>query len=183
MNKDLFNVVRDRNTDLLQWIEETLERHATGRKPVSGFGFPRLSRFFSEELLGKTYAVIVKAGVPVPPLLVDMAGMLNFSTQGVIGITYRDTYFLNRRHARDESLHFHEIIHTIQWSALGAERFVSHYALQLLENGYSRSFLERQAYHHAGRFKAGEAPYDAEGEVAREIGEYLGKAGKEIPPG
>jgi hypothetical protein len=39
---------------LIGWIRETLGAHAKEAKTVASLGFPRLSRYFSEELLRST---------------------------------------------------------------------------------------------------------------------------------
>ena len=36
-------------------------------------------------------------------------------------ITYLDTYFLTKTAADNENLHFHEMVHIVQWRLLGAE--------------------------------------------------------------
>ena len=68
------------------------------------------------------------------------------------GITYLDTYFLLPGGADDESLHFHELVHVIQWRVLGPENFLLLYAADLAERGYSDSPLEAMAYGHQQRF-------------------------------
>ncbi len=44
------------------------------------------------------------------------------------GITYLDTLSVKRELAEQEPLHFHELIHVVQWRLLGPERFLAAYA-------------------------------------------------------
>ena len=39
-----------------------------------------------------------------------------------------DTFFLKPAVAKDEAVHFHELIHVIQWRILGAKEFLRRYA-------------------------------------------------------
>jgi hypothetical protein len=58
-----------------------------------------------------------------------------------------------------EELHFHELIHVVQWSKLGIEQFLLTYGLGILQFGYERSPLEAIAYELQARFqKATEFP-------------------------
>jgi hypothetical protein len=61
------------------------------------------------------------------------------------GITFDNTYFL-RRGLERESLHFHELVHVIQWQHLGIDRFLLAYGIGLAQFGYQSSPLEKMAY-------------------------------------
>lgn len=78
------------------------------------------------------------------------------------GITYLDTYFVKTGAAGIESLHFHELIHVVQWRLLGPERFLAAYADGLEKYGYRDSPLETMAYDAEDRFKNNPALFDAE---------------------
>jgi hypothetical protein len=141
----------------------------SGRRPLSSFGFQRLPGFFSPSLLEKTGVVIVDR-IPVPPLTdLGLPEFSGFEEQSMSGITYQDTYFVEKAAESDELLHFHELVHVIQWDALGPDRFLLLYALGLAEYGYRECPLEEMAYRHMDRFQAGEEPYDVEREVREEI--------------
>ena len=91
---------------ILNWIQQTLDAHAHERRPVSSFKFSRLPRYFSEGLLN-TASVVPSDRLPVPPLsALGLREFADFESQPIRGITYRDTYFLWRADATDESLHF-----------------------------------------------------------------------------
>lgn len=81
------------------------------------------------------------------------------------GITFKDTYFLHPDAAADESVHFHELVHVVQWQSLGPKAFLLSYAAGLLEHGYLDCPLERMAYDHQIRFDAVHRGYDVEAEV------------------
>ena len=54
------------------------------------------------------------------------------------GITYEDRYFIKRTVMTEETLHFHELIHVIQWRLLGPAGFLAAYANGLDEFGYEK---------------------------------------------
>lgn len=106
--------------------------------------------------------------VPVPPLTaMGLARFAAFERMNMAGITYLDTFFVRADQASDESLHFHELVHVIQWRLLGPERFLWLYADGLERFGYRRSPLEVVAYDLQGQFDAGAKPFDVEAEVGR----------------
>jgi hypothetical protein len=61
------------------------------------------------------------------------------------GITYKDTFFLQQGQ-NSESLHFHELIHVVQWERLGVDNFLLAYGVGLVQFGYKNSPLEQMAY-------------------------------------
>jgi len=73
------------------------------------------------------------------------------------GITFRDTFFLQQGET-SESLHFHELVHIVQWERLGVDNFLLAYGLGLLSFGYERSPLEQIAYVLQGSFDHGAVP-------------------------
>src|ERR1035441_8169088 len=153
---------------ILNCIQQTLDAHAHERRAVSSFNFPRLPRYFSERLLN-TASVVPTDRLPVPPLTaLGLREFADFENQPISGVTYMDTYFLQRAAATDESLHFHELVHVIQWQVLGPKDFLSMYAAGLAEHGYRNCALESMAYDHQRRFDAGEPPYSVEDQVWRQ---------------
>ena len=82
--------------------------------------------------------------VPMPPLSsIGLSRFKEFERGDYDGITYLDTYFLKRSAANDEMLHFHEMMHIVQWRLLGAEFFLAMYAGGLETFGYRNSPLEK----------------------------------------
>ena len=84
------------------------------------------------------------------------------------GITYLNTFFIKRDELRNEAIHFHELIHVIQWRILGPEQFLRLYADGLERFGYSDSPLEVMAYDAEAAFMA-EDIFDAEQLVAQKL--------------
>ena len=105
--------------------------------------------------------------VPVPPLSsIGLSQFSEFERGDYDGVTYLDTYFLKKAVADDESLHFHEMIHVVQWRLLGAEFFLAIYAGGLEKFGFP---LEKMAY-DAQEFFARSGPvFDAEKLVAEKL--------------
>lgn len=129
------------------WIDHTLAAHATQARPVAGLGFTRLGSYYSADLLASA-SVIPVTKVPAPPLAsMGLTGFDEFENMNAAGITYRSSFFVRHGHERDESLHFHELVHVVQWLHLGPERFIMAYALgHLLCGGYHTNPLEVMAY-------------------------------------
>jgi hypothetical protein len=153
---------------ILNWIQQTLDAHAREKRPVASFKFPRLPQYFSEELLNSA-SVVITDRLPRPPLsALGLTEFADFEKQPISGITYLDTYFLEPSAAADESLHFHELVHVVQWQVLGPQDFLFLYAAGLAEFRYRERPLETMAFEHQRRFDAGEPPYSVEAEVRRQ---------------
>ncbi len=151
-----------------RWITQLLADHALEARQVGELGFPRLPRYFSRELL--TAKVVLVDRVPVPPLTaLGIPGFGDFESMQAAGITYLDTFFVDRRCAADESLHFHEMVHVVQWQVLGPKGFLAAYADGLARFGYRDSPLEVMAYDLQARFENEPEPFDAELPVARAL--------------
>jgi hypothetical protein len=146
------------------WIQKTLADHATAAQPVTSFSFGRLPRYYSHATLTSAKVVIVPK-VPVPPLsAMGPHQFVELETIDAWGITYLDTYFVRPDRVQVESLHFHELVHVIQWRLLGTERFVAIHADGLERFGYRNSPLEKMAYDFQDRFDRGGQPFNVEAE-------------------
>jgi hypothetical protein len=66
-------------------------------------------------------------------------------------------------------LHFHELIHIVQWRLLGPERFLAAYAAGLETSGYRTSPLECMAYDAQSAFSQSARAFDAERMVAEQL--------------
>lgn len=154
-----------------KWIDDTLSQHAANARLVSTYGFPRLPKFYSAGLLA-TAKVVPVDRVPVPPLAeMGMPEFVAFVEGDYSGITYKDTYFLRVTEAANESLHFHELVHVVQWAHLGVEGFLQAYAAGLLAFGYRNSPLEEMAYRLQQYFDLGNQPDDIEAFVRSKLNE------------
>lgn len=159
------------------WIERTLAAHGKDARPVADLiepcGLRRLPAYFDRVFLERVRCAAVDR-VPMPPLAsMGLKRFAGFETATWAGITYGDTYFVDRRFDRSESLHFHELIHAVQWDCLGFDRFLLAYARGLLREGYARSPLEVMACRHQRRFETDPVPYPAEVLVREELGAPL----------
>lgn len=117
---------------IASWIDDTLTSHKNAAQSVASLGFARLPAFYSNGLLAIANVVPVDR-VPVPPLSsIGLPEFTEFEHGNYAGITFKDTYFVKQPAFRDESLHFHELVHVVQWSHLGVERFLLAYASGLV---------------------------------------------------
>jgi hypothetical protein len=82
------------------------------------------------------------------------------------GITFRDMYFVHPPYS-SEGVHFHEMIHVVQWKTLGVRPFLLTYALGILRYGYEQSPLEAIAFESQARFEQGMAMSSVAERVAR----------------
>ncbi|HXY31205.1 MAG TPA: hypothetical protein VEI06_10905 [Gemmatimonadaceae bacterium] len=134
-----------------RWIEDLRTRHLLRSSRASDLAFPRLAASLPAELLGATRVAMVDR-VPFPP--VESYGLPEFkamASRPMGGITFRDMYFVPSR--TPEGVHFHELIHALQWKTLGVRPFLLTYALGIVQYGYEKSPLETVAYEFQGHFE------------------------------
>jgi hypothetical protein len=139
-----------------QWIDQLLVDHAPTAAPVSGLGFVRLAAWFPASLLAGTKTVLVSK-VPFPP--VSAYGLPEFEAMArmpMAGITFRGMYFVHKS-CNLESVHFHELVHIIQWRVLGFDEFLLTYGAGVLQHGYAGSPLEAMAFELQTQFDRGGA--------------------------
>lgn len=145
---------RDALPQVMQCIDATVAGHEAQAVPVSSLGFKRLPQYFPIDLLGRGKVVCVHP-IPRPPLSkLGLPELASFEQLNLVGITFRDTIFLNPSH-RTEGLHFHELVHVLQWDQLGPENFLLAYGVGLLRFGYQKSPLEQMAYLFQANFDRG----------------------------
>jgi hypothetical protein len=107
--------------------------------------------------------VVFVPRVPVPPLsAMGLDRFSDFEQMDAGGITYLNTYFVRADQSHSESLHFHELVHVIQWRLLGPEKFLAFYADGLERFGYRNSPLEVMAYNLQDRFEREAQPFSVE---------------------
>jgi hypothetical protein len=154
------------------WIRQTIADHESSAKTIASRGFKRLPLYFSQELLDTTKVVFVPR-VPTPPLSsIGLQRFRDFEDGDFAGITYIETIFLKRTRATDEELHFHELIHVVQWRLLGPECFLKMYADGLERFGYRDSPLEEMAYCTQAKFSQSKQAFDVEALVLRELRQF-----------
>ena len=151
------------------WIRETLTATAPNARPVASYGFARLPAYYTPAPLSQSKVIEVDR-VPVPPLSTfGLSQFRDFEEMDADGITYLDTYFVRHEAARQESLHFHELVHAAQWRILGLERFLALYAEGLEKFGYRDSPLEVMAYDLQEQFELGPQSLDVETVVTLQL--------------
>jgi hypothetical protein len=158
---------------VIGWIQRTLAAHSSEARTISSLGFPRLSQYFSENLLSSTKVVVVER-VPMPPLSsMGLSQFAEFENGDFDGITYLDTFFAKRSCALAERLYFHELIHVVQWRILGPENFLALDADGLERVGYRGSPLEAMAYDAEESFVQSSQSFDAEILVGEQLSRML----------
>jgi hypothetical protein len=137
-----------------EWIDDLHAQHSDQASPAASLGLPRLASCFPEDLLRSARAVIV-GHIPFPPVsaygLPEFEGMASME---MAGITFRNMYFVHQSYSV-ESVHFHELVHVVQWNTLGADEFLLTYGLGVAQHGYMESPLEAIAYELQSRFENG----------------------------
>jgi hypothetical protein len=155
------------------WIQKTLAAYEKEAQPIASMHFARLPLYFDFDLL-ETVKFILIDQVPMPPLsAMGLDRFAAFEQGNFNGVTYLDRYFIKRTVVIEEALHFHELIHVIQWRLLGPEGFLWAYANGLDEFGYGNSPLEKMAYDAEASFKRSSAIFDAEKFVAEQLRSLL----------
>jgi hypothetical protein len=154
---------------MAEWLQNTLARHQASAEPVASRAFPRLPNYFSSKTLESAKVALVDQ-LPRPPLSSwGLTRFVDFERGNFNGITYLNTFFLKRDQSKNEAIHFHELIHVIQWRLLGPEQFLRLYADGLERFGYRGSPLETMAYDAEARFAGSTAKFDAEKLVAESL--------------
>ena len=82
------------------------------------------------------------------------AGLGNFLDKDIAGITYKNTYYIHRS-AVKLRLHFHELVHVIQWKELGARIPQALHSKEIQTFGYERAPLEKMAYQLDAHYEVG----------------------------
>ncbi|MBI4244520.1 MAG: hypothetical protein HY606_10555 [Planctomycetes bacterium] len=155
------------------WIDDLLSRYSSQARSVSDFGFESLSKYFSKLTLAKARAVVIE-NVPMPPLTsLGLVELSDFEKGRYAGITFKNCYFIRTECISNESLHFHELVHVVQWGHLGVDNFLMTYALGLLENGYADSPLEVLASEHERNFVSKISPYNVEQRTKDALDQFL----------
>lgn len=152
--------------DLVEsWIDETNHSYRNKRRSCSTFE-QVFKGFYSPNFLSSSYFVVVES-LPTPDLqqLRD-EGLGDFLDGDFDGITYKDTYYLLPHAVDNINIHFHELVHVMQWRELTAKGFIQRYISEMQTYGYGRQApLEGMAYGLEDHFKGGQPPLDIERHV------------------
>ena len=140
------------------WIDQLLDKNKEIATRIIDLNFLRINQIFPIDLLEKAKVVIVPNKVPFPPLSqIGLHELSSMEKMPLAGITYKDTFFINQNY-RNESLHFHELIHVVQWERLGVDNFLLAYGVGLMQFGYEQSPFEQMAYGLQRKFDMGTVP-------------------------
>ena len=102
--------------------------------------------FYPTELLEKAFYVVIDE-IPKPDFAALRAmGLGDFIDMKVSGITYKNTYYLLPASVDNLRVHFHELVHVLQWQNLGALAFITRYMNEIKHFGYHNAPLEIMAY-------------------------------------
>ena len=154
---------------ILGWIKTTLAQHKGDACQVSERGFQRLPDHYDPKTLEFAKVVYIR-DVPMPPLsALGLAQFADFERMRPGGITYLDTFFVRQELRDDEAIHFHELVHIIQWRALGPKRFLAAYADGLERIGYEHCPLEVMAYTLGSVFQNPSHLFEVAGVVHEEL--------------
>jgi hypothetical protein len=154
---------------LLEWIQTTLAANAHLAHTIASRGFSRLPLYFTEKTLATK--VVLADPLPMPPLSsMGLERFADFERGNFDGITYIDTIFLKPTQSNNEIIHFHELVHVIQWRLLGPDRFLLSYADGLECFGYRQSPLEAMAYDAETAFANSTTTFNVEKMVAEKLG-------------
>jgi len=133
------------------WVDQTLEKFSDRKQSCDQFTF-EFSGYYPSAFLSDSYFVVIDE-IPKPnfPELYQ-AGLGDFIAMDVAGITYKNTYFIKLFYEDDRILHFHELVHVLQWKFLGAEGFIQRYIKEIQLYGYQSAPLEKMAYNLQNHF-------------------------------
>ena len=164
-----FDLLQQKLPLVKQWINMTLMAHAASARPMLDYGFLEIPKYFSQETLASA-KVVVAEKVPMPSLSqMGLSQLGDFEKGNYSGVTYLNTYFLLLQEARNESTHFHELCHIVQWKYLGLDKFLMAYAVGLLQHGYRNSPLEVMAYEYQMMFEKKIAPFNLEKQIVDKL--------------
>jgi hypothetical protein len=159
-------------SDVKQWIVETLAEHDAQKQPVAAANFVKLERFYPADFLQRIQRVIVDR-CPVPPLANTGTPQLSeIENWDLKGIPWENTIFIRRDLANWDAVHFHELLHIVQWQYLGTDRYLTAWAIGTITRGYRDNPLEEIAFRHQLRFEKTETPFDVIREVTAEIANW-----------
>ena len=127
------------------WINQVNSSHKAVRMSCSVFE-EYFNGFYSPNFLKRAFFVVVDE-IPKPdfPELREV-GLGDFIDMNVGGITYNDTYYIKREAADELRLHFHELVHVLQWRELGLHGFITRYIREIQHFKYDNAPLEKMAY-------------------------------------
>ena len=152
-----------------RWMAQMLAAYTDQMQSVAAAGFDILKQYFPEDLLERFQRVVVDR-CPVPPLAaLGIPQLAEIENWDLKGIPWENTIFIRRDLSQWDAVHFHEILHLIQWQSLGVDRYLTAWAIGTIIHGYRANPLEEMAFRLQTRFEFEEIPFDVVSEVTREV--------------
>ena len=113
-------------TAIEQWIDEVNHKYKYKRVCCTQFA-AQFAGFYPTEFLENAFYVVIDE-IPKPDFAALRAmGLGDFIDMKVSGITYKNTYYLLSTSVDNLRVHFHELVHVLQWQNLGALAFIERY--------------------------------------------------------
>ena len=169
MNEQQFRLIL---SDVQNWIKRICSDFAPYMEPMETASFSRLAEYYPAGLLNRVNRVVVDR-CPLPPLTsTGIPQLAQIETWDLKGVPWGDTIFIKRDFSDSESLHFHELLHIVQWDCLGAERYLTAWAVGTITKGYRNNPLEEMAFRMQGRFEAEVELFDVVSDVRAELAQW-----------
>lgn len=135
-----------------EWIRQVNSSHEQVRQSCIFFK-DHFKGFYSPNFLETAFFVVTNE-IPKPDFReLREAGLGDFIDMDVGGITYNDTYYVKEGAAHELRLHFHELVHVIQWRELTSQGFIERYIGEIQDFGYDEAPLEKMAYALDGHYQ------------------------------
>jgi hypothetical protein len=143
-----------------EWILAQRTEHRPRAEPILASACPFLEPFFGSDVLDRARCRAVPR-IEDPPFLTEAVALgvpqtIDFTQMA--GITFQDTILLSQAQpiANPIGLLFHELVHVVQYDALGVGEFARQYVLGFAAGGfdYFAIPLERTAFECQARFEA-----------------------------
>ena len=132
-------------TAIEQWIDEVNHKYKYKRVCCTQFA-AQFAGFYPTEFLENAFYLVIDE-IPKPDFAALRAmGLGDFIDMKVSGITYKNTYYLLPTSVDNLRVHFHELVHVLQWQNLGALAFIERYMNEIKHFGYHNAPLEIMAY-------------------------------------
>ena len=150
------------------WIDQTLKNYSDQAVSCEKF-CSQFNGFYPSDFLSNSYYVAIDQ-LPKPDFPeLRQAGFGSFIDMDSVGITYKNTYFIKKGYEGDIALHFHELVHVLQWQNLGAVLFIQRYMEEIIRFGYRNAPLEKMAYDLQDHFSMKKEPLSVLNYVQNEI--------------
>jgi len=149
--------------ELKKWIKSTNRTYREHRQSCSRFeqefnGYFRKNTLFHKSILHKAYFVPVNNKLPLPRELGFLPTELLEEFSSMDAITYDNVYYIRADKVNKLNLHFHELVHVIQYRQMGISKFLERYMSEISNYGYDYAPLEKMAYELEDYFQNSQIP-------------------------